>query len=121
MMMVQYYYGSTTVALPPNRKEEKRKENKRKEDKEFIPPSLEDIKKYVADKKLSVDAEHFYNFFTEGNWIDSKGNKVKNWKQKILTWNGYSSKDNKQIKKETFEQRQYSSEELQGLFANNFS
>lgn len=92
--------------------------NKRKEEKEFVPPSLEDVKKYVLDKKLSVEAEQFYNFFTEGNWIDSKGNKVKNWKQKILTWNGYSSKDKKDTKKETFEQRQYSSEQFESLYAN---
>lgn len=47
---------------------------------------------YVSEKNLSVKAEDFFNYFTEGNWIDSKGNKVKNWKQKILTWNTYKGK-----------------------------
>lgn len=70
-------------------KEQERKGNRK--EKKFIPPSLDDIKKYVEEKQLKVNAEHFYNYFTEGNWIDSKGNKVKNWKQKILTWNGYSN------------------------------
>ncbi len=75
-------------------KEQERKGNRK--EKNFIPPSLEDIKKYVAEKQLKVNAEYFYNYFTEGNWIDSKGNKVKNWKQKILTWNGFSNKDKKE-------------------------
>lgn len=89
------YYGSTTVALPPKRKEEKRIEKEEKR-KEFIAPSLDEIKKYIADKSLNVNAEKFYNYFTEGNWVDSNGNKVKNWKQKILTWSGYSNNDKKE-------------------------
>lgn len=103
--------------VPPKRKEENITEKEEKE-KEFIPPSLDDVKKYVSDKKLSVNAENFYNFFTEGNWVDSNGKKVKNWKQKILTWNGYSSKVNKDTKKTTFEQREYTNEQLSGLYAN---
>lgn len=61
-----------------------RKENiKRKE------PTLEEIQEYVKEKNLNVDAKQFYDYFSTGNWIDSKGNKVKNWKQKLLTWNSY--------------------------------
>ena len=92
--------NSTNVrrVFAPNKnikeKEQERKGNRK--EKNFIPPSLEDIKKYVAEKQLKVNAEYFYNYFTEGNWIDSKGNKVKNWKQKILTWNGFSNKDKKE-------------------------
>jgi hypothetical protein len=33
-----------------------------------------------------VDPVKFFDYFTEGNWIDSKGNPVRNWKQKLLTW-----------------------------------
>lgn len=57
-----------------------------KSEKRFIPPTLEEVKGYVSQKKLHVEPEAFFDYFTEGNWIDSKGNKVKNWKQKILTW-----------------------------------
>ena len=75
---------------------EKNKNIKEKEEKkEKFPPSFEEIKKYIDDKKLNVDAEKFFNYFTEGNWIDSKGNKVRNWKQKILTWNSYTDKKEK--------------------------
>lgn len=69
-----------------NRIEENRIEKKRII-KEFIPPTLEEIKKYVTDNNYRVNPDLFYKYFSEGNWFDSKGNKVKNWKQKIITWN----------------------------------
>ena len=57
---------------------------------DFTPPSLEEIKQYIEEKNISVDANQFFNFFDVANWIDSKGNKVKNWKQKLLTWANYN-------------------------------
>ena len=92
----------------------KKKKSKRKT---FTPPKLEEIEKYVLEKKLNVDAKKFYDYFNEGNWIDSKGNKVKSWKQKLLTWNGYSN-NQKETKKTNFEGREYSSGELDFLYAN---
>lgn len=57
---------------------------------DFIPPSLEEIKQYIEEKNINVEANQFFNFFDVANWIDSKGNKVKNWKQKLLTWANYN-------------------------------
>ena len=69
------------------------KKNKKENNinKSFSPPSLEEVQDYVKEKNLSVDPVRFYNYFSEGNWVDSKGNKVKNWKQKILTWSSYGN------------------------------
>lgn len=61
---------------------------------DFVPPSLEDISLYIAEKNINVDAVQFFNFFDVANWIDSKGNKVKNWKQKLLTWANYNKPKN---------------------------
>lgn len=65
-----------------------KKDNKRKNIKKesFVPPTLEEVENYVKEKGLSVRPSDFYNYFEVGNWIDSKGNKVKSWKQKLLTW-----------------------------------
>lgn len=94
----------------------KKKKSKRKT---FTPPTLAEIEKYVLEKKLNVNAKKFYDYFTAGNWIDSKGNKVKSWRQKILTWDGYINTGQKQEKTKTkFEQREYSDDELNNLYIN---
>ena len=54
-------------------------------------PTLEDIQAYVTEKGLDVDAKVFYEYFTTPNekgetWKDSRGNPVRNWKQKLITW-----------------------------------
>lgn len=65
--------------IPPLVREQK-KVNK------FVPPTLEEVDTYIAEKNLSVNGRDFFEYFETGNWIDSKGQKVKNWKQKLLTW-----------------------------------
>lgn len=86
--------GSTNVrrGVALNRIEKNIKEKEKEEKKKsFEPPTLDEIRKYIQEKSLNVNPEKFFNYFSEGNWIDSKGVKVKNWKQKLLTWNGYSN------------------------------
>ena len=70
---------------------EKREKSKSKSIRTFVPPTLEEVKAYATENHLNVDADKFYRYFTTPNdkgetWVDSKGNKVKNWKQKMLTW-----------------------------------
>jgi hypothetical protein len=65
-----------------------------KKRKGFIPPTLEEIEEYNKEKKLSIDCEFFYEFFNDNDWIDSRGNKVKSWKQKMLTWSKYNNGNN---------------------------
>jgi hypothetical protein len=58
---------------------------KLKKTKEFIPPTLDEVKAYFALKGYSeAGAIHAYEYYSEGNWTDSKGNAVINWKQKML-------------------------------------
>lgn len=64
------------------------KENQVRE-KRFTPPTLEEVQAYCQERHSPVDPVQFFNYFTEGNWTDSKGNKVRNWKQKLLTWEQY--------------------------------
>lgn len=49
-------------------------------------PTLSEVKAYIAEKGYPVDAETFFNYFNEGEWLDSKGEPVKSWKQKVITW-----------------------------------
>ena len=52
----------------------------------FIPPSLEDVRAYCQERGNTVDAEKFWTYYDAGGWKDAKGNPVRNWKQKVITW-----------------------------------
>ena len=56
------------------------------EKKRFVPPTLEDVQAYCKERNSSVDPLKFFEYYTAGNWKDSKGNPVRNWKQKLITW-----------------------------------
>ena len=83
----------------------------------FVPPSFDDVQKYISEKKLNISAQQFLDYYTEGNWIDAKGNKVKNWKQKALTWNKYGNNSNlKKVDVKEFEKS--STENWDDLYDN---
>ena len=52
----------------------------------FAPPTLQEVIDYCNERNSPVDPQRFYDYFTTGNWKDAKGNPVKNWKQKLITW-----------------------------------
>ena len=81
-------------------------------------PTLEEIQNYITEKNLKVDGKQFYDYFTEGNWIDSKGNKVKNWKQKLLTWDRYGTniQKEKQTNYNNYDKRNY--DDLEKFYKN---
>lgn len=54
--------------------------------KSFIPPTLEDVRAYVAQRNSIVDPVEFWEYYNEGHWVDSEGKPVNAWKQKLLTW-----------------------------------
>ena len=63
--------------------------------KEFIPPSLDEVEQYAEEKGLVIDAKYFFDFYAAGEWHDSSGKPVKNWKQKALTWDRREQKERK--------------------------
>ena len=56
-----------------------------------ISPTLEDIQAYCKARNNNVDAKRFFDYYEASGWKDSKGNKVKNWKQKVITWEKHDS------------------------------
>ena len=75
---------------------EKEKENecykRNTKEKKFVPPTLEEVKAYVDERGSTVDPFKFWEYFNAGKWRDSKGNPVKNWMQKLLTWEKFDDK-----------------------------
>lgn len=66
----------------------KRRSTKQSSTKEFVPPTLEEVKAYCKERKNNVDPKKFFDYFDAADWVDSKGNPVRNWKQKVITWEG---------------------------------
>ena len=81
---------------PLKLREIKRSKEKRSKGK-FIPPTLEDVKKYISDNpELSnIDPNTFWKGFNDGGWIDTRGNPVRNWKLKLRTWSNYGNNKKK--------------------------
>ena len=69
----------------------KEKSIKEKSNSRFVPPTLDEVKAYCQERNSCVDPNTFFTYFTEGGWKDSKGNPVKNWKQKLITWENHNS------------------------------
>ena len=68
----------------------------------FKKPTLEDVKDYCLNvRHNSVDYQKFYDYYNAGEWKDSKGNKIKNWKQKVITWESKEPKKEKEFTYET--------------------
>jgi len=52
----------------------------------YIYPTLEEVKTYAKERNSILDPLFFYDYFSTRNWIDSKGDPVRNWKNKFVTW-----------------------------------
>lgn len=50
-----------------------------------IPPSVEEVRAYVAEMKYGIDPENFVDFYTSKNWMIGK-NKMKDWHAATRTW-----------------------------------
>lgn len=48
-------------------------------------PTFADVDKYIKESlsDYNLDSNQIFHYYNDANWFDAKGNKVKNWKQKI--------------------------------------
>lgn len=89
--------GRSVANAPQGKGKDKDKSKKEKDakasKKKFVPPTLDEIAAYCQKRKNNVDPRRFFDYFTSDedpakHWIDSEGKPVRNWKQKIITWEG---------------------------------
>tara|TARA_R110001583_G_scaffold59860_4_gene178080 strand:+ start:1380 stop:1997 length:618 start_codon:yes stop_codon:yes gene_type:complete len=63
--------------------------NKNKEikiiNKYFNKPTILEVKKYCKERNNNIDAEAFISFYESKGWMIGK-NKMKDWKQAVITW-----------------------------------
>ena len=93
-----YTQYSTTLRIecspqgdpPPNGSDEKKS---RKDKNSFVPPTLEEVTAYCASRGNKVDPKKFFKYYNTLDWFDAKGEKVKSWKHKCITWELSQSKN----------------------------
>ena len=105
----------STLALTNNHdevmKEEKRREeeeNRIEEKREegetttrFVKPSISEIQKYCEERKNTINAEKFFNYYEANGWKVGK-NKMKDWKACVRTWEQNEKKYNQTSQKNNF-------------------
>jgi len=97
------------LGLPSANLSEDENENEIKDEikrnKRFIAPVLDDVKNYFKENGYKEEtAIKFFQSYSVANWFDSKGNKVKNWKQKAINvWFKDENKLNCDIEKPKYD------------------
>lgn len=76
--------------------------SKKPKRKQFIPPTLEEVQAYCKERKNNVDAQAFFDYYSAADWYDKNGDKVRSWKQKVITWEGRKRGEPKSNKSEGY-------------------
>lgn len=65
----------------------------------FKPPTVEEVRAYIAEKGYKIDAEKWWNYYDSKNWMIGK-NKMVKWKSAVATWNTRNYDEERRIKLE---------------------
>ena len=71
---------------------EKKKEEKVEKEESPNHPTIEEVRAYAKERNSVIDPDFFFDYFSTRNWIDKKGDPVKNWKNKFVTWENSEKK-----------------------------
>lgn len=66
---------------------------KPKQKKRFVPPTVEEVAAYCAERRNGVNPQRFVDFYTANGWTQGKGKPIKDWQAAVRTWeqrDGYS-------------------------------
>lgn len=78
--------NGSTGGRPAKGKKPKKTQSKPKET-QWVIPTLQEIQAYCQERKNSVSAEKFLNYYQAKGWMIGK-NKMKDWKAAVRTWEG---------------------------------
>lgn len=79
------YYNNTNNNNTLNIKENIKRKN-------FVKPTLEELKEYCIESSLSIDCQYFYDYYESNGWQVGK-NKMKDWKATLRNWNRRNQDD----------------------------
>ena len=61
------------------------KERVKKESRNFVPPTLQEVKAYCQERNNGINPEQFIDFYESKGWFVGK-NKMKDWKAAVRNW-----------------------------------
>lgn len=61
------------------------KDSIKKDTVRFVKPNLDEIRNYILDDNLNVDANTFFDYYESNGWVVGK-NKMKDWKATLRNW-----------------------------------
>ena len=76
--------------------------------KRFTPPTVEEVRQYCQERKNGIDAEHFIDYYATRGWELKHGQKVRDWKACIRTWERNNFSKGRKNPAGDFAQRDYS-------------
>lgn len=59
--------------------------DKKKTSPRFVPPTLDEIAEYCAEKGYNIDPERFFNYYESNGWMVGK-TKMTKWKNALANW-----------------------------------
>ena len=84
------------------------------------PPTIENILRFCEERNSPVDGTRFYNYYQPRGWMDGRGEKITDWKQKLIEWetNGKSNRKPKQTQMQPGEKKfEHKKEDLDQFYA----
>lgn len=118
--------NKTETPKKKNKEEEYIKETTLKGSKEkrerFSPPTVEEVSAYCKERKNSVDAQRFVDFYASKGWRVGQ-NPMKDWKAAVRTWEQRDSNSAqapiKQVRANQYQQRDYDEDDLEARLGVN--
>lgn len=52
----------------------------------FLPPTVEEVSAYCQERRNTINAEQFVNYYEARGWELKPGQKMKDWKASVRTW-----------------------------------
>lgn len=75
----------TEVSIGKDSIDKFNKEKDKRESRNFVPPSLSEVKAYCQERNNGINPQHFIDFYASKGWMIGK-NKMKDWKAAVRTW-----------------------------------
>ena len=51
----------------------------------FVPPLLSEVKSFIEENNLNVDANYWYEYYQDRKWLIN-GKQIQNWKGLVMNW-----------------------------------